>query len=110
MVLFPVVIKAQKNMVALNNVLPESQRRQMQTMDSNLSVDESKFIAIQTSTQVCYFISKNYHITNVITHFMNFILGLRARREYKQFMAENNIHPVLTYLPMICQASVFMSM
>ena len=43
-VLFPVVIKAQKNMVALNNVLPEYQRRQMETMDSNLSVEESELM------------------------------------------------------------------
>jgi len=45
MVLFPVVIKAQKNMVALNNVLPESQRHQMKTMDSNLSVEESELMS-----------------------------------------------------------------
>jgi membrane protein insertase Oxa1/YidC/SpoIIIJ len=25
-------------------------------------------------------------------------------------MTENNIHPFVTYLPMLCQASVFMSM
>jgi hypothetical protein len=41
-VLFPVVVKAQKNMVALNNVLPEFQRRQQKMMDSKLPLDERK--------------------------------------------------------------------
>ena len=41
-ILFPVVVKAQKNMIALNHVLPEFQRRQAQTLDPNLTKEESK--------------------------------------------------------------------
>jgi hypothetical protein len=40
LLLFPVVVKAQKNMVGLNRVQPEFQRRQAQVMDSNLTREE----------------------------------------------------------------------
>jgi membrane protein insertase Oxa1/YidC/SpoIIIJ len=37
-------------------------------------------------------------------------LGARAHAEFTRFMTENGINPMLTYIPMLGQAAVFMSM
>jgi hypothetical protein len=76
--LFPVVVKAQKNMIALNNVLPEFQRRQAITMDPTLTNEQSNSLKLFNSTFSCLLGGLNEILLS--THcFINFTKAVTNR-------------------------------
>ncbi len=97
--LFPLVVKAQRNMVNMNRHLPEMQAYQIKCMQAKTREEGTctslHLVPIYVRIQVLQYM---------------FLAGLKAQNEMRAFFSRTGCHPLKNYGPILGQGAVFCSM